>query len=351
MKTWKKILIVALCVLAVMATVIVCMIAAGYYKSYQQHKEYIEGYRHANYMWLSENIVMEDEIAPQSTARHWEEYVRVRDVRTGEFTTPQLQRVYRNTRTHDSLVVYVDLQGKRGYLNRFTGRITIPAQYDHAWNFCEDIGAVMKDGVLAFILTDGTPAFDKQFPIQLRWDEGFMFHNNTCAVKDWSGKWGLINRQGEWLVEPKYNSIDAPYHGFRKVMDGSSFGLLDKDNRLVLPVEYSQIRRAFDGRGFILVKDGKAWEVDYNLNIIEPFVCDRLYPLYMGLPEDDVPESEYMCSEEYKRFYITNCGCGVVDSKGNIVIPAQYYDIRMVNDNLLDVRTEIYGEHFLIRLK
>ncbi len=351
MNAWKKVLIVALCVLTVMATVIVCMLAVGYYNSYQQHKEYLDGYYHANFMWLSENIVMEDGIASYSTPRHWAEYVRVRDVRTGKFTTPKLQRVYRNTRTPDSLVVYFDLQGKRGYLNRFTGQITMPAQYDHAGNFCEDVGAVMKDGQLSFILTDGTPAFDKQFPTQLRWEEGFMFHDNTCAVKDWSGKWGLINKQGEWLVAPQYNSIDAPYHGFRKVSNGTLFGLLDKDNHIVLPVEYNQIRRAFDGRGFVLVKDGRAWEVDYDMNTIEPFVCDQLYPLYKGLMKDDDREEDYMCSEEYKRFYITNCGCGVVDSKGNIVIPAQYYDIRMVNDNLLDVRTEIYGEHFLIPLK
>ena len=40
----------------------------------------------------------------------------------------------------DTLTVFTDKENKRGYLNTKTGKIALPAQWDHAWVFSEGVG-------------------------------------------------------------------------------------------------------------------------------------------------------------------------------------------------------------------
>ena len=54
-------------------------------------------------------------------------------------------------------------------------------------------------------------------------------------MRTMDNKWGLINAQGEWVVEQVYNSIDAPKNGYRIVMKGDQYGLLTMDGQTVLP--------------------------------------------------------------------------------------------------------------------
>ncbi len=168
-----------------------------------------------------------------------EGFVRLKDMQTGKFTTPELQHIFVNEYCkEDSLVVFRTFDRKRGYLNVQTGKIIIPAQYNRAWNFSEGIAGVLKDGVVSFIKANGEPAFDKTFPIiydDNYSDIAFQFHHGLCVMRTMDNKWGLINAQGEWVVEPVYNSIDAPKHGYRIVMKGDQYGLLTMDGQTVLP--------------------------------------------------------------------------------------------------------------------
>ncbi len=55
----------------------------------------------------------------------------------------------------DSLTVFCDTEGKRGYLNVNTGRVVIDGQYKHAWHFSEGLTAVVADnGKVGFINYD-----------------------------------------------------------------------------------------------------------------------------------------------------------------------------------------------------
>ncbi|MBR5563160.1 MAG: WG repeat-containing protein [Bacteroidales bacterium] len=52
----------------------------------------------------------------------------------------------------DSLTVFCDKEGKRGYLNVNTGKVVIDGQYKHAWHFSEGLAAVVADnGKVGFI--------------------------------------------------------------------------------------------------------------------------------------------------------------------------------------------------------
>lgn len=350
MSTWKKVMICALCLLSAAALVFTGLVCHVYYEKKHPYYQYVP-----SPMRLSDHIVME-------YVKGYDAYrVRLKDMRTGKYTTPQLQHVFLTQyNDHDSLAVYRSLDYERGYVNIYTGKIVIPAKYNRAWNFSEGIAGVYKDGLVSFINSSGEPAFEKTFPIRYYDDYSeiaFIFHNGLCVMRTMDNKWGLINTQGEWAVEPVYNTIDAPYFGYRRVFNGNKYGLLDAYGKMALPVEYDDIRRASDGNGWVLVKDGLAKEVDFQLRVTIPFVYDELHILSSI---DDYREEGYYEPDDYRQahpedpqFYRFDIGMnsGVIDAQGHVIIPAIFYNVRIVNDEFFEVEATSGGERFLYNTK
>ena len=119
----------------------------------------------------------------------------------------------------DSLAVY-NRDDKRGYFNIYTGEPVIPAQYEKAWVFSEGVAWVMERGQLHLIDHDGKDVIGKAFPFTERID-GYCFHNGKCSMIGHNGRVGLINMQGEWMIEPIYSSVNYNNHGFWIAMDSA----------------------------------------------------------------------------------------------------------------------------------
>ena len=348
MSPWKKVLIVAFSIIAFAVLVIACLTADAYYEKY-----------HKSHYWenlarpISANILMVEGY------RGGREFVRLKDIRTDKFITPKLQHIFINEfATEDSLVVFRTFDRLRGYINVNTGKIIIPAQYNRAWNFSEGMAAVLKDGIISFINSDGKPAFDATFPIYYQDDYNSIapqFHNGLCVMRSAENKWGMINTRGEWAIEPIYNSIDAPLHGFRIAQKGDKYGVFKADGSLALPFEYDLIRFATDKRGFIIAKDGYAQEVDWNFKMLVPFVYDGLRQLYYVCNYRDTEyydEAGNLHAKEPKYWrYDIGPLSGVMDSKGKVIIPAKYYMIHIVNDDLFEVDVTSGGDCILINSK
>ena len=352
MTSWKKVWIAALCVLAIAGIIFVGLMCNVYYDKY--HKiSYWEGYT----QYVSPNIVL------VRGYKGWEGFEQLKDIRTGEYTTPRLNHVFINEyNSKDSLVVFRTNDRKRGYININTGKIVIPAQYQRAWNFSEGYAAVYKEGLVSFINKSGEQAFPTTFSIRydLNFDDiAFQFHNGLCIMRTMDGKWGLINTQGEWVIEPIYNEIDAPYHGYRRIYDGKHYGLLAEDGSLALPMVYDNIRRESAGEGWVLVQDGLACRVNFDLQITVSFLHDGIHTLSY-IDSYDTHEYYNQDTDEYKtikltkpRFFRFDIGAnsGVIDANGKVIIPALYYNVYIVNDQLFEVEVTSGGERLLYDTK
>ena len=340
MKVWKKILIAALGVLAVAAAFFVGLLTYIYYEKYHQVSYWETQPQH-----VSQNILMVHGYHGMNG------FVRLKNVQTGKFTTPELQHVFINEySTEDSLVVFRTFDRKRGYLNVNTGQIIIPAQYNRAWNFSEGIAGVLKDGVVSFINEKGEPAFETTFPIIYDDDYSeiaFQFHDGLCVMRTMDNLWGLINNRGEWVVEPQYSTISAPQLGYRIVSDGEKYGLLDKKGEVALPIEYDFIRLSSLHRGFTIAKGGYAKVVDTDLQTVVPFVHDGLYTLsYAGNEYYEDDEDGQRKDPTYWR-YDVGSGSGVIDNEGNVIIPALYHMVYIVNDHLFEAEVTYGGDRIL----
>ena len=345
MKIWKKILIISLAAIALTVTIF-GIIAGCEYANYRFRDNYTHNSLEKR---VSEHITM---VHGDRAGYH---FCRLKDTRTGKFTTPKLNHVFLGETTDDSIVVFRDYEReKRGYVNLNTGCIVIPARYDRAWNFSEGLAAVIKDGEVSFINAQGEKAIPTSFPFYFdddHADYAFLFHQGLCVMINREHKWGLINTRGEWTVEPIYTQIDKPRFGYRIVSDGNHYGLLTATGKPVLPLEYDIIRYSSDSQGFFIAKDGYAKIVDKDLNTIVPFAHDGLYQLtyihdYRSVDEYDENGNIKPATPSYWR-YDVGWGSGIVDCHGNVIIPAKYYMVYLVDDNLFEVEVSCGGDRIL----
>lgn len=265
----------------------------------------------------------------------WGEYYRTIDATTGEKLTPKLQYIY-NGFVSDTLTVFQDKKGKRGYLNAYTGKIAIPAQYEHAWVFSEGVGAVVVNGKLGFIDHQGNWAIQPRFRYAGE-DVEYVFRNGLCTVKDSCGIFGLIDKEGNFVLKPEYTMIRRVKNGCRLLQkDGKDGIYCDSTRQMLLECVYDNI--AFNDEGITLTKDGRKWMVSYDLKtVVYPFLFDEQNTFTVYLDEED----EYGNYKHYEYepigYYVIKYRYGLLDRRtGRAITPAIYESIRFVTPNLFD---------------
>ena len=134
--------------------------------------------------------------------------ITIKNTETGEVTAERIKFDWTSSSPNDSLGVFCS-DGKRGYYNSYTGKIVVEAQYRRAWIFSEGLAAVQKNGHIGFINRKGEVVIPFRYPYHGNPLSEFVFRNGHCIVADTTGKCGIINRQGDWVIQPKYDNIDA----------------------------------------------------------------------------------------------------------------------------------------------
>ena len=134
--------------------------------------------------------------------------ITIKNTETGEVTAEKIKFDWTSSSPNDSLGVFCS-KGKRGYYNSYTGKIVVEAQYRRAWIFSEGLAAVQKNGHIGFINRKGETVIPFRFPYHGNPLSEFVFKDGLCVVADTTGKCGVINRKGEWLIKPLYDDIST----------------------------------------------------------------------------------------------------------------------------------------------
>ena len=278
---------------------------------------------------------------------------RVYNSEKERYTTPRLSWVS-TAAPEDSLAVYA-LPGRRGYINVNTGRIVIDAKandYRKAWVFSEGLAAVMKDDKIGFINPQNEVVIPFQFDYSemcSSWDMGYVFHNGYCIMTNKEGYIGLIDKSGNWVVEPAYDEIWTPHtSGCRVIVKDGKHGVLNADCTVAYPAEYGYVRVLPDG--FVLTKGGKQWQVDFEGNIVQPFMFDNTYYLNYPIGYNECGEIEYAFAD-FVKYEVMNC-YGIMNRiTGEPITPAIYSDINMLSEELFEVQEYDSYEWYLLDAK
>jgi hypothetical protein len=286
--------------------------------------------------WYSDKTLSDDVVVYYFA----DDTYRVYNTSTEKYTTPRIDWVT-DAASGDSLGVYA-VGGRRGYINVKNGEIIINAKtndYEKAWVFSDGLAAVMKDGKVGFINVDNELVIPFQFDYSSnRWgDTGYLFHDGYCVMTNKDGKFGLIDISGNWVVEPEYDELwNAHKTGNRIVVNDGKHGVLDSCGNVVYPAEYFCIDIWEDG--FVLTKDGRKWQEDYEGNIVNPFVIDGVN-CYMKYPVSYSNENgvEYALSD-YAEYFV-NRNSGIMNRiTGRPITPALFEDVNMISDKLFEVQ-------------
>lgn len=315
--TWK----VGLGLIGLAALVIGILIGSVWYE-----EKY--GRDYWNDFTLSENVTVE--AYNNNTVRVWNK-------KKARYTTKKLRWVS-GTPERDSLTVFCDKDGFRGYLNVNNGEIVIPAQYSKAWQFSEGLGAVLgADDKIGFINCDNQLVIDYQIPYVKGYD--YIFKDGSCVVKFWEidrWRYAVYGKDGHQILTWAYTRVDEPNEqGYRIVANEDGAWLYDRYFNKVFPDTYEHLELARGNEGVYATMNHIKQLLSFDGTVIEPFVVDGTYRLkYM---------SKYNCvdADEYELVpdilvYRVDSWEGLMDARtAKVITPAVYWSIEMASRDLI----------------
>lgn len=194
-----------------------------------------------------------------------------------------------------------------------------------------------------------------------------------------NGQQGLMDSEGNVIMEPSFQMIDSFYGDYAEVSTGDTSGLIDVNGNVVIPAEYEDIKFCYNGSTpqynnfgyFCVVKDGRlgyvrsggevSCEPKYAAEALENNGASATYTDIEGklhiIAGDGVEAvlegygSVYPADFSAGAFYKVRDAdyhCGLIDFHGNVVLPCEYEDIALSGDGhyaLVDVdyeRSELY---------
>ena len=333
-KLWKKILISAWALFGLGVFIFCsCLVWVAVEKKVNRHN-YFNG------------TIINDSLQLRQYYRSKQDYVLIYNKNLQRAISPKMRWVSLGVSEGDSLTVYCDMNGKRGFINLNTGKIMIEGRYNHAWNFSEGLAAVYRDNRIGFINTAGEEVIPCQFPTtQYAITRlGYAFHDGYCVVTNSKNECGLINQTGELVVDTIYDCIWGPSScGVRIFQDEGKYGIMDIDGTITHPLYYELIYCY--GEHLFAVDNGVMKRIDKYGNVLTDFCSEYDFqPMY--LPSDY--EQEHPTG--YFEYYVYGRK-GVIDSYGKIVIPAIYNEVNQLDDHLFEVQMGYDGPWRVIDIK
>jgi hypothetical protein len=192
---------------------------------------------------------------------------------------------------------------KYGFVN-LEGEMIIPFAYEDAFPFYEGIAAVKSNERWFYINEKGEKLLSDSLltGYQPANSAKAIIYNKTKAAL--SNKLGLILtsmveymnkvqklgfkqklydiKKRTMLMETEFDEISGFYeNGLMKVANEGKVGLVDQQNKIIIPIEYDEIGEI--SSELIIAKKGKWGVVNKRNEIIIPFQYNRIYQFHEGL--------------------------------------------------------------------
>ncbi|HLO12746.1 MAG TPA: WG repeat-containing protein [Pseudoneobacillus sp.] len=243
------------------------------------------------------------------------------------------------------------------------------------------------------------------FVTPVKYEDAQDFQENGLAAVKTNGNFGVINRYGQFIVYPKYSSINPFSEGRAIVMDEKGFrvinergkeltnkaysfignyknsramyagkkdenylyGFLNKQGKEIIPLQYEYVTDFNNGKAVVKLTDGKYELIDQNGKTLQSFTSATVGQLseakmafqpekegkfgYMNEEGKTVIEPSFTGAQPFKnnravvnmaeQYYFKY---GLIDQSGKFVIEPIYNDILMLGENRVAVGKAINDE-------
>ena len=237
----------------------------------------------------------------------------------------------------------------------------VPPIYDQAFDFSDNMARVKSGDVFYFIDPAGGKAISQDFKGLTKMSEGL-----AGATVD-NVKWGVIDKQGKFVVEPKFGRIaaDGFSSGLAAFLQGAKWGYADTKGNIVIepqfqqagsfkddlaPVNASGSFLYIDKKGLPAIASKDRYEYASNfkdgvavvLSNRNVFFIDRAGKVLLQKPGLGGFPFENGLAPLMADFD----ACGFIDSTGKIVIAAKYPMVWPFSEGLAafkDATTGLWG--------
>lgn len=142
----------------------------------------------------------------------------------------------------------VEYNDRWGYVNN-KGKMVIPAIYDGAAAFYDNIAIVKIDNKMQLIDKKGKLILSKKYDQLIR---DVSSKTITFSIE---GKYGLMNHKGEIILESLFDDIDYFYEGLAKVRLGLKYGFINTKGERVIDVKYDGAKSFSQGLAAVKLND------------------------------------------------------------------------------------------------
>tara|TARA_Y100000589_G_C27183411_1_gene641708 strand:+ start:181 stop:1341 length:1161 start_codon:yes stop_codon:yes gene_type:complete len=246
-------------------------------------------------------------------------------------------------------LTYIVQNFKTGYIDTL-GRIIIPIEHEFSTErFKNGIVYMVKEGKVGFYNLRG------EIIIPFEYDASIYkeFHEGMIALKK-NGKYGYIDDKGNVRTKFIYDNAHKFSEGLACVKLNRKIGFIDKNGEIVIPFEYdgSVYQEFHEGRvavckeeksgilknnlkiGFINIDNEKITEFKYY-----PF-CSRTVSVPLGnggSARIKTAYADYEFKNGYAKVQNDECKMGLINLKGEVIVPCEYYNIWFDKNGVLMV--------------
>jgi len=165
----------------------------------------------------------------------------------------------------------VELKGKLGIIDR-AGKLLFDIVFNDLGQFSEGLIYGSKDSLYAYYDKYGLKRLDQDF------EEAFSFFNGMAKVKV-KGKEAFVNPYGEYIVQPIYDEINFFTDSLLIFQENDKYGIVNLKNEIILPAIYEQIGNLVQGKA-IIVKKNKIGYINEDAMLVLQTAYE-VFPNYM----------------------------------------------------------------------
>lgn len=92
------------------------------------------------------------------------------------------------------------------------------------------------------------------------YEDAKVFYDNTYAAVKKGGKWGFIDKDGNWFIEPAYEDARSFLNGFAAMQADGLWGFINMEKELCIPCQFVQTKD-FTANGTAPVRKNQTWSV------------------------------------------------------------------------------------------
>ena len=189
--------------------------------------------------------------------------------------------------------------------------------------------------------------------IPSRYEEAYYFSEGLAAVK-YFGYWGFIDRKDEWKIEPEYRDAKPFKEGLACVMKYNSWGYIDKKGSWHFEPKLKVVSSFSDGKaiikndeGFVFINTDGDRILKHSFERALPFAEGLAFVIFNGYKGYIDRNGNWLIKHDYEEAYSFSEGLalirdgkkyGFIDQEGEIEVAVEFEDANYFKEGLAAVQ-------------